>query len=530
MNNSIHRRTFLKFLGIGAGSLVVGLPLNAKQVNSIQLPFPTLNPSQLDTVSLAQGFHWEKFITWEDVINAAGETFGFNNDFIAFQSIDQKTNEGILLINHEYPEPQFVSGRSKKSNPTKSQVMLEQYAVGLSLIHVKQVNDGSWQIVKDSQYNRRVSGQTPIPLAWHEPIAGSFTAMGTVGNCAGGTTPWGTFLTCEENYDACYGEHLYANDGTKTFDPPSLLWHLHFPNPPEHYGWVVEVSPLTGESRKLIALGRCAHECATYAKANSGKAIIYSGDDANDECLYRFVADKENDLSTGEMFVANLEIGEWISLDINKQEKLKNHFTSQTEVLIRMREAAKILGGTPLARPEDITINPHNGDVIIALTNNKPKGNYYGSLLRLTPENGDHGATKFTSDTLIPGGESSGIACPDNLAFDANGNLWITTDMAGMHKDPYLPFGNNSLFVIPASGPDAGKAIRIANAPVDAEFTGPCFSPDGNTLFLSVQHPGELSPPGGPYTSHWPDGGTHIPKPAVIAISGPSLQFFTQKK
>jgi uncharacterized protein len=528
MSHTIRRRDFIKFLGLGAGTLVTGLPLMGNPFQSKPLPFSALPPANEDVLDFADGFQWERFITWEDVINSTGETFGFNNDFIAFHPIGQKSGEGILLVNHEYAEPQFVSGRSRKDVPTKTQVMLEQYAVGFSLLHIRETTEGKWALVKDSTYNRRISGQTMIPFAWHEPIAGAYTVMGTVGNCAGGYTPWGTFLTCEENYDACYGEHLPLPGGGRKFDPPSLQWHTHFPNPPEHYGWVVEVNPLSGESRKLVSLGRCAHECATFARTKSGKAVIYTGEDANDECLYRFISDHDNTLDTGEMFVANLEKGEWISLDIHKQPELKKAFGSQTEVLVRMREAAKMVGGSPLDRPEDIVIHPITGDVIVALTNNKPKGNPYGSLLRLIPEGGDHGAMHFTSETFIAGGQETGFASPDNLAFDSNGNLWMTTDMSGMHKDPYSAYGNNSLFVIPATGPNAGIAIRVGNAPMDAEFTGPCFSPDGKTLFLSVQHPGERSPFGGPYTSHWPDGNNAIPKSAVISITGTSLEYFTQ--
>ncbi|NBQ53558.1 MAG: DUF839 domain-containing protein, partial [Proteobacteria bacterium] len=113
---------------------------------------------------------------------------------------------------------------------------------------------------------------------------------------------------------------------------------------------------------------------------------------------------------------------------------------------------------------------------------------------------------------------------PDNLLFDRAGNLLFTTDVAKdkLNKGPYRGMGNNGLFVVPVSGRDSGKALRIASAPVEAEFTGPCFSPDEKTLFLSVQHPGEATPfeNGAPrYSSSWPDkvkGGK--PCPALIAL------------
>jgi len=524
--NPIHRRQFLKFLGVTGVSLLSGLPDKLLAQNS-ELPFIPLGTTSEDTLALAAGFQWKKLIAWEDVINKQSETFGFNNDYISFIPLDSTGKEGLLWVNHEYADPLFVSGRRRKEVPTQIQVMLEQYAVGGSILQLKQDAQGNWQVVKDSPYNKRISGRTEIPFAWHEPIAGSINAIGTVGNCAGGKTPWGTFLTCEENYDSYYGENIRGVDGQYTYHSASLQWTEHFTYPTQHYGWVVEVNPKTGACRKLVSLGRIAHECATYAKAKNGKAVIYTGEDANDECLYKFISDSDQNLDTGELFVANLEKGEWISLDIGKQAELKKVFGSQTEVQIHLRDAAKIVGGTPLDRPEDIEMNPLNGSILISLTNNKPKGNYFGSLLTIKEEGNDPGAKKFTSEILLTGGPETGFACPDNIGFDPQGNLWITSDMAGMHKEPYLTFGNNSLFVVPVKGPQAGQVIRVANAPTDAEFTGICFSPDGKTLFLSVQHPGENSPTLQELTSHWPDGGNSIPRSAVVCISGPSLEYFT---
>ena len=124
----------------------------------------------------------------------------------------------------------------------------------------------------------------------------------------------------------------------------------------------------------------------------------------------------------------------------------------------------------------------------------------------------------------MTGGVKGGLACPDNLAFDKNGNLWIDTDIAdsAANKYPYKEFGNNGLYYVPMSGPNAGDVLQVASAPIDAELTGICFLPDNETMLLSVQHPGaqtkDLSKP----TSQWPDGDT--PKPAVVTISGETLK------
>ena len=302
-----------------------------------------------------------------------------------------------------------------------------------------------------------------------------------------------------------------------------IKWDSLYPLPPQHYGWVVEIEPLTGKSKKLISLGRCAHECAAVTKAKNGKVVAYTGDDQPNEHLYKFISDSNDSLEKGKLYVANLEKGKWESLDINDQPILKKNFKNQTEIQIYAREAAKLVGATPLDRPEDIEFDPLNGNVLVALTNNKTKKNFYGSILKVMEDNNDPGSLTFKSDTFITGGKEHNFACPDNMVFDLKGNLWFTTDMSGdaVNKGPYEGFGNNGLFVFLRSGPHQGKVIRLASAPVDAEFTGPCFSPDYKTLFLSVQHPGEYSPSPEKWTSHWPDGGT--PKPAVVTLTGPLL-------
>lgn len=531
----MNRRSFLQFLGRTAAISSVVAPtalLNAcrpPQKNNLRLPFTPLTPTNIDAVTLAQGFEYQIIVQWKDAISAT-ENFGFNNDYLAFLPL-QKNNlyDGLLWVNHEYIDQLFISNFKAGDTKTVEQVKKEQYEVGGSIIRIKKV-DNTWQLVKNDPYNRRITAQTPIKFAWHEPIANATQAIGTLGNCAGGVTPWGTILTCEENYDACYGETSHITT------PPTHInsvygWEKFFNYPPEHYGWVVEINLKTGEAQKLIALGRCAHECATTFKAPNGKVVVYTGDDANNECLYKFISKKNDSLTEGTLYVANIQEGKWISLDINEQPILQQHFKSQTEVLIRLRQAAKLVGGSPLDRPEDIEIDPLTGNIFVSLTNNIPKGNYNGSILKITEhDNTNKTSLTFTAETYLTGGADMGFACPDNLAFDAKGNLWFTSDMAGyeINKGTYKGLANNGLFVVPAYGSHAGKVIQVASAPIDAEFTGPCFAPDGKTLFLSVQHPGETTTDLNNPTSSFPNGKGNIPKPVVIAISGSSLNFFTQ--
>ncbi|MCB0406836.1 MAG: DUF839 domain-containing protein, partial [Bdellovibrionales bacterium] len=296
--------------------------------------------------------------------------------------------------------------------------------------------------------------------------------------------------------------------------------------PPEHYGWVVEIDPRTKKAKKLISMGRFSHESATVTQAKDGRIVVYSGDDKADEFFYKFISTSSSQLENGTLYVADTENGVWHPLDIEKDDRLKQKFNSQLDVLIRAREAARLVGGTPQNRPEDIEIDPLSNHVLVCLTNNKSRGDNYGQILKVVEDNNDHGSLTFHSETLLTGSVKNGFACPDNMVFDKSGNLWFTTDVSGgsIGKKPYEPFGNNSLFFVPRKGVNAGFAFRVASAPIEAEFTGPCFSPDGETLFLSVQHPGEKTADLQNPTSRWPDfNGKKLPHPAVITLSGPTL-------
>lgn len=505
----MNRREFLQFLGISG--VCSSVPLLSLPPSFAANSLPTLAPSLEDKLTTLSGLDYKILLRWGDKINST-EKFGFNNDFIAYHPL--KENGGLLWINHEYVSPVFINGNER----TKYNIDQELLEVGGSIIEVRQ-NQSGWEVVKDSAYNRRLHGNTVIPFAGNHKIAGSPLAVGTMGNCAGGKTPWGTFLTCEENYDWFWGDKTRNGEVTKG----SLAWEQIYPRPPEHYGWVVEIQPQTGEAKKLVSMGRCAHECAAVTRGKNGKIVAYTGDDQANEHLYKFISNSENSLDEGKLFVAQLEKGRWISLDIADQPILKKHFKDQTEVLVYAREAAKLLGATPLDRPEDIEFDPLTGHVFIALTNNKKAKNYYGSILKIIEDNNDPASLTFKHETFITGGPKHSFACPDNMVFDPQGNLWFTSDISGAEigRGAYEGLGNNGLFVFLRNGVHQGKVIRVANAPNEAELTGPCFSPDYKTLFLSVQHPGELTTDLKNPTSRWPDGG--VPKSAVITLQGPLL-------
>jgi secreted PhoX family phosphatase len=526
------RREFLEFMGIStvgfaATNLLSSCAHLERSTTATPLPFQPIAASAEDQLLLADGFHYDVLIKWGDRLNASGDLFGTHNDYLAYIPLKtEESQQGLLWVNHEYLDPMLVSGYRKGQERTRTQVLKEQMVVGGSIVHIRK-NGETWAPVADSKYNRRLTARTRIPFSQSARIAGSRSAVGTLANCAGGVTPWQTILTCEENYHNFYGEVHFDNGQRQQLaskDEP-YGWEKFFPYPAEHYGWVVEVDPLTGTAKKHLALGRYGHESATCVQAGDGRTVVYSGDDRADECLYKFISHKPGSIEYGDLYVANMEKGEWILLSHDQQPELQKHFKDQTDVLIRTREAAHRVGGSPLDRPEDIEVEPRTGDVFVALTMNQKRGNLFGSLLRLEEEHGNPLSLRFQTRTFLAGGEENGFACPDNLAFDNRGNLWMACDVSGkdMNKGPFIPFKNNGLFFIPMSGAHAGQAFQVASAPVNAEFTGPYFSPDGRTLFLSVQHPGEYSPSPDAMISHWPLGNNEMPRSAVVAIQGPAL-------
>jgi uncharacterized protein len=523
------RRDFLKFMGYTGAALSAGtiiwseIGCSTKQASLPPPPFVGLKPIHSDKLELAPGFRSEVLIKFNEPINAT-EFFGTNNDFLAYTALPGKTDEGILWVNHESLTPVLLHERKMNTPRTKKEIIKEQLSVGGSLVHIRKEN-GRWNFIPKSPYNRRISARTPIPFQKGYKIMGSSIATGTLANCAGGSTPWNTILTCEENYDKFYGDASFENKKRVFKEVDEFKWYEHFPLPPEHYGWVVEVNPFTGKAKKLVSLGRFEHESAKVQLSNNGFPVVYMGEDRKGGYIYKFVSRSKKSLERGTLYVADTKNGAWIPLDLKKTPVLQKHFDHQQDVLTYAHLASQIAGGTPQDRPEDVEIDPINGSIFIALTNNMDNNNPHGSILKITEKDNDYESLAFSSETWIAGGLAQGFSCPDNLAFDKQGNLWMTVDMDEKEIETgiYKGQGNNGLYFIPLRGPGAGKAIMVASAPRDAEFTGPMFSEDYKTLFLSVQHPGlQTKDPAKP-TSHWPDGPGHLPKSAVVMITGSIL-------
>jgi uncharacterized protein len=397
--------------------------------------------------------------------------------------------------------------------------------------------------------------------------------VGTMANCAGGTTPWGTVLTCEENFDYCFAgtpqpsyQAMYDRYqiGTESW----YHWHhadARFdvavePNEPNRFGWVVEYDPYdpTFTPVKRTALGRFKHECATTVLCPDGRVAVYSGDDEPFEYMYRFVtarayqpnnpAANRDLLDEGELAVARFDADgtmEWLPLVFGTRGLTpENGFHSQAEVLIYARKASDLLGATPMDRPEDVEPNPVTGSVFVSLTKNADRvmtnvantrpHNAYGHMLELLPplttKGHDHSARTYRWEVFLRGGNpaiaaddayyqapvsSEGwLTNPDNIAFDKAGHIWICTDGQGSAIGK-----GEGVYAAQCSGVRKGATRLFFSAPIGAEVTGPAFTPDSTTLFLSVQHPAEGSSMDNPST-RWPEFKEGMPpRPSVIAIT-----------
>lgn len=560
IQSRLSRRSFLRGFGAAGAGVAVSAMLPAKIAAATgiaplaalglarpntALPFTPTAPTEADTITLPDGFTYQVVIKRGDVFTPNGDTFGDNCDWTGWYPIDaleggDNAEEGLLVVNHEYFNSIFVSGYVD-GEKTVEQINLEKATVGLSVVHLRRI-DGVWTVVADSTLARKFDANTPVQfvgaVAGAAVVNGASEVVGTLANCSGGQTPWLTALSCEENYQSYYGE-----DSVNEVDMASTyLWLNDAANahPPEHYGWVVEVDPFGGSIKKLTGLGRFRHENVAIAIGKSGKVVAYMGDDARDECVYKFVSENSYDasnreanlniLETGTLYVANFSNGRWIPVVWEgNEERLGNPgnvggyvMTSQADVLTYCSQAARALGGTRTDRPEDIEIHPATGEVYIAFTNNSNHGNFHGQIARIQETDGDHESLTFAWDIFAVGGPQSGFSSPDNMIFDKAGNLWVVTDISSgsLNGGIYQFHSNNAVFVIPTSGEDFGKVYRFGSGPVEAECTGPTFV-GSNTLFLAVQHPGEESEAVDNASSHWPDGGDSEPRAAVVAIVGP---------
>ncbi|MBW4443011.1 MAG: PhoX family protein [Plectolyngbya sp. WJT66-NPBG17] len=606
----------------------------------------TINQFEIaDDLIVPEGFSYDVIGAWGDKIGDS--RFGYNNDYLSF--VETAPNEGFLTINFEYISaipwlqtyskvlgkelPSAVVEKELKKTkgtglnafalsektPLKAQIktiskeaLIDQ---GMGVISIRKNAAGKWERTF-SNVDRRITGISGLEDDRYLKCTGAAKAVfekksgkgyldqlgdriiGTFGNCAGGTTPWGTVLSAEENIQNQVPDPVHA-DGT-SFPPDLVMFKIDeeevsgqgnvFGLAGNKYGWIVEVDPANPNDfgTKHTWLGRYRHE-AVGVRVEAGKPLaFYSGCDRRSGHIYKFVSrdsvtdpkDKANSrlLADGMLYAAKFNedgIGRWIALKPeapiapedpstivggminlpkrpdggfmsvrNKSaiDKYKQQFKTlsdlyegnptekQGAILIDAHYAANACGATCTARPEDTEIAP-DGSLYISFTSGSPDSKdggpdkrvfkgpngeapyEYGFVMHVTEDNNDPAAMTFRWKMMAMGGEptagGAGFSNPDNLLIDPDGHVWIVTDMSSDKLNKAVPkrigkngvplsqsnlrglFGNNSLWFIPTSGANAGNAYLFAMAPMEAELTGSFLSHDRQTLFLSVQHPGE---------------------------------------
>ncbi|SFU00307.1 hypothetical protein SAMN05660657_04637 [Geodermatophilus amargosae] len=654
---SLSRRTLLKVAGTGA-LVVAAAPLFPQEAAATPghprggpgtdgaLTFQPVQQNFLDELVVPAGYGYAVVMRWGDPVedgappfdvdaqtpDAQAKQFGYNCDFIGFLPLNR--NRALLVVNHEYTDEQLMFGgvadEEGAGDITDEQKRVAMMAHGISVVQVKRSgNSGIWQPTRQLDRNRRITTATPFRLTG--PAAGSQylrtsadpagrTVLGTLNNCAGGITPWGTTLHGEENFNQYFGtsapitenpaEPRLGRYGVSAEDAPTRRWETvdprfdlsREPNEVNRFGWVVEVDPHdpTSTPRKHTALGRFKHEGANIQIAEDGRVVAYSGDDERFDYVYKFVSKRRFDagrghrarahnmtlLEEGDLYVARFtgdspaaEIdgsgrlpsdgefdgtGTWVPLVEDGRSMIAGKDVAW--VLTFTRLAADRLGKqldaagdfpdpaapvvvdaskvpTRMDRPEDIQVNPVNGRVYAALTNNSNRtgaggrpgadeanpltrsfafdtgsgtyeeraGNRNGHVIEWE-ETGSIAGDTFTWRVFLLAGDPedpgtyfagydksqvSAISCPDNLEFDHAGNLWISTDgnvLSTRNQEAGTVAGtNDGLFAVPVEGSERGHLKAFLTVPLGAECSGPLIPEDGRSVFVSVQHPGETT-------------------------------------
>jgi secreted PhoX family phosphatase len=582
------------------------------------LRFDAVEPNKEDAVTVPEGYEQQVVIRWGDPIldgaaefdpahqtpeDAAGQ-FGYNCDFLALLELPGERRRKVLVANHEYTSESMMHYGYDSAAPTQEQVEIGWASHGLSVVVLKEDGEsGDLTPVVGHELNRRITATTEFVIAG--PAAGSdllkttadtegAVALGTLNNCAGGVTPWGTILSGEENFNQYFANAGQVTDATakarlaryglagnaserkwEQFDP---RWDvLQEPNEPNRFGWIVELDPYDPDwtPRKRTALGRFKHEGAGPRVDRQGRVVVYMGDDERFDYMYKFVSKnkmksgggrsaREHNrklLDEGTLYVAKFTgdspveefdgtgalpedgafdgSGEWIKL-ASGDESFVDGMTAE-EVYVFTRLAGDKVGATKMDRPEDVEVSPKSGKVYAALTNNTDRGkpgkagadeanprnlNKHGQVLELEEQGGDVTATKFGWKLLLVCGDPedpntyfsgypkekvSPISCPDNVAFDPQGNLWISTDGNA------LGF-NDGLFGVSLSGSTRGLTKQFLSVPLGAETCGPVVQE--RHVLVAVQHPGEIDGASAEAPlSQWPEGPDgSLPRPSVVNV------------
>ena len=593
----LSRRSFLMgTAAMGAGAFLALNPLAkaiAANMDSKLLNFMQVPASTSDTVIVPKGYSTSNLMSWGDPIfanapafNANGKQdstaqtmqFGDNTDGMSVFPLSK--DHAILAVNNEYTNYQYLFDHQGKAM-TADDVKKAQAALGVTVVELVR-KDGKWIMDPKGKVNRRITANTEMhvtgPAAGHDLLKTKADptgkkVLGTINNCSNGHTPWGTYLTCEENFNGFFGaeENVALDDNYKRYGieatQSKYQWHnfderfdlAKNPNEPNRFGWIVEIDPKdpTSTPLKRTALGRFKHENAAFVINDDGHAIVYLGDDERGEHIYKFVSKNKyqagNDsanrqlLDEGTLYVAKFNMhadklegdGEWIELTYGKNGLTKeNGFNSQAEVMIFARKAATQVSATTMDRPEWIAVHPDNKHVFCTLTNNKNRGvkegqdvdgpnpraeNHYGQIVRWMPTNGNHADNTFKWDLYLIAGNPT-VHKGDLYAGSANineDNMFNSPDGIGFDKAGRLwiqtdgNFSNEGDFAgqgnnqMLCGDPMTGEVRRFLTGPIGSEVTGLTFSEDEKTMFVGIQHP----------TGHFPAGGDNKPRSTIMAIT-----------
>ncbi len=621
INRRLGRRDLLKGMLVVGAVASMGLPdrpalgLRSTAADQTRFDFSEIEHGVDGTHHVAPGYDAEILLRWGDPLfsdapafdpdhpSAAAQAlqFGYNNDFLGLLPLGSAGDRGLLCVNHEYTNEELMfpglerQDRNDFIAMTAELVATEMAAHGGTVVEIARI-DGRWRYLRKSPYNRRITALTPMRIAG--PAAGharmrtgadptGTRVLGTLNNCAGGITPWGTYLMAEENFNGYFWgkEAIEAHPEANVFERYGIpgawynwgQYHDRFdiakePNEANRFGWIVEVDPRDPASTpiKRTALGRFKHEGAEPVVNHDGRVVIYSGDDQRFDYLYKFVSvgvfdpdapDTNHDLlDQGTLYVAKFDADgtlSWLPLVHGEGPLIaENGFPSQADVLISTRLAADLLGATPMDRPEDVGVNHSTGKAYVMLTSNDRRTaeqtdaihtraeNHWGLVLEITPMHGDHASNRGHWAVLVSCGdpaektiearwnpatsENGWFSNPDNCAVDPDGGLWVATDQGSLWQQN--SGSADGLWTLETEGEARGTGRMFFRVPVGAELCGPCFTDDGQTLFLAVQHPaadGSKHYPGFGRASsfqdpatRWPDFREGVPpRPSIVVVT-----------
>lgn len=584
--SAMSRRGFLgRIMAMGSGAAVMGTGLlnsTAVQAAGNRFAFTPISIATDFTVHVPDGYTWAPLAKWGDPLfsdapafddtlgvtpEGQARAFGENTDGMELFNIN---GHQVIAVNHEYANTEYNLPATDGEVTSLADVTLLQNAQGVAVFEIEET-DAGWGIVIDSPFNRRITHATPMaisgpaaghPLLQTDADPDGVLALGTMNNCGAGKTPWGTYLTCEENFNGYFGStdaafersdafarYGIGMEGRYSYEKFDARFDLSVnPNEPNRFGYIVEIDPAdpTSTPVKRTALGRFKHENAACTIAADGRVVVYLGDDERGEFLYKFVstgvyspgADTSTLLDDGQLYAAKFNTdgrGEWLALTPDATGM------DAAEIAIHTRVAASSVGATTMDRPEWVAVNPVAVEGYCALTNNRNRAvepnaggdatpaegpnpraeNNYGQIVRWYPEDDNHAAVDFTWDLYVMAGnptvhddayagseninEGNLFNSPDGMMFDSAGMLWIQTDGDDDNEGDFAGMGNNQMLV---GDPVTGEIVRFMTGPNGSEVTGITWSSDRRTAFVGIQHP----------SAPFPDGDGKLARSTIVAI------------